>query len=59
MKEKIKPKSKSQIKRIVRMQEGWKCPNCGKVMAPWIDHCLANCHIKAVSSDTYTPYFKP
>ncbi len=30
------------------IQEGWVCPRCGQVMAPWMPYC--NCKIKV----TYT-----
>ena len=39
------------------MQEGWICPKCGSVWAPWVGECSV-CHIESSSfSGTATrPY---
>jgi len=35
------------------MNEGWICPRCGKVLAPWIREC--DC--KVTSSPSAEPYY--
>ena len=30
------------------MSEGWECPKCGKVNAPWMPSC--DCHITRTGS---------
>lgn len=32
------------------MNEGWKCPECGKVNAPWVQACD---HVKVVAYPLY------
>lgn len=37
--------NKKNIRRkggIVMAQEGWICPRCGKVNAPWVMQCFCN-----------------
>ena len=29
-------------------QQGWQCPACGKVLAPWMPNC--NCHETTIVS---------
>lgn len=43
------------------MQEGWKCPECGRINAPFLDHCPCKdeiCEtIKYVPIPNYIPVY--
>ena len=46
------------------MQEGWKCPECGKVKAPWVQECDHVALEQAGSTywaplQSYMPYQQP
>lgn len=34
------------------MTEGWKCPQCLAVMAPWVAYCRNCVPVKAISTST-------
>jgi hypothetical protein len=34
------------------MNEGWKCPQCGACLAPWVDKC-DHARIQPIASGTY------
>lgn len=36
------------------IQQGWQCPVCGKVYAPWVSEC--DCHKIEVTGTTTTKY---
>lgn len=41
------------------MQEGWVCPKCGKVMAPWMPHCDGQHSTEVRMPGTGTPVQAP
>lgn len=48
------------------MNEGWKCPQCGKIYAPWVPSCEACIPVPAttvippyIPSETQTPTSPP
>lgn len=35
-------------------QEGWKCPSCGRVYAPWVTECRVCGNTTTITGSSYT-----
>lgn len=41
------------------MQQGWLCPRCGKVNAPWVMQCNCNSYMNTYIDDKVgSPYYE-
>lgn len=42
---------------VTVVQYGWKCPQCGRVLSPWVQVCP--CSVPATVISPYNPWVAP